>query len=79
MSYFRIIDKNSFFQNEKLHVPFWLFNKSSVDLRSSSGPQRFDAQTPPGTLKTSPITRDPLSAKRPNLGCSLPSLAGFAW
>jgi len=31
------------------------------------------------TFKPYTRTRTPLSAERPDLGCSLPGLAGFAW
>ena len=44
---------------------------------NSGGPLRIDAQTPPGNLKPYALTRTPLSAQRPNLGCSLPSLSNI--
>jgi hypothetical protein len=45
---------NSFFKEENSYaIDFSVSILSTAFLlRSSSGPQRFDAQTPPGTLKT---------------------------
>jgi hypothetical protein len=53
-------------------------DKNAV-LKNSGGSLWFDAETPPRAFRPYALTRAPLSAARPDLGCSLPSLAGFAW